>query len=229
MFMTSGANKAITQFNSEQERQLSAEAFEARNRLIETVYTFLDIALQENKDQYANMQAAFARGKATYTFDHYVVTSDQDEHLAQRGEDYRPTILLRFKNVHNTAPSHQVNSTTEIIIAIPTQDDFTVDRTTDISDIDLSDKSIYVYWNVGDDSESCHEISAEGVRKAQLDINNAHTPETTFDFIYAPHFAPLDTAAALVARLRQDLRNLDLVPHFRVTVDASGSEISRQT
>lgn len=225
--MTGNAEKAMHNFNKREEREQIAEAFEARMRLIESIMRLFDIALNENRHQYENMEAAFAANEETYWFDHYVLASDKDEKYYQRGIHYRPAFLLRCSNDESTTPRHQTSITSEMLIAVPVQEGTNVTPTTTIGDIDLQNLSIYVYWSIDDGTKYCYEISAEGVRSA---VPNDEVPavQSLLEHLSMQDFTALDTAAALIARLRQDLRNLQLVPHFSVIVDSTGNELYRQ-
>lgn len=228
MYMTSGAERALKDFNTLEEKRQMKEAFESRMYFIESVYRLLAIGLQENREQYINMEDTFAKGEKTYLFDHYVLASDSDERFVQQGESYRPAFLVRCVNTGQVTPSHQVSTTKEILLAIPVQENLDITNTTSIEDIELHESSVFVYWHMDDSHRECYEISAHGVRSASTD-NDAQSIQALLEHVTAQDFSAFDTAAALVARLRQDLRNLQLVPHFSVIVDDTGNELFRQT
>lgn len=225
--MTNGAEKALQEFDFAEEAQQARDALEARKSFINSVYKLLAIALQENRDQYAAMAAALDNGEDTYLFDHYVLATHSDEKFAEQGKDFQPTVLLRCVDTADTTPLLQTNKTAELLLAIPVKEGSVLADDTLLDDIILKHKStIFVYWKVGNDDSDCFEVSAEGVRRVTASEEDVRE---IFDHATMQDFTAFDVAAALVARLRQDLRNLQLVPHFSVIVDSSGGEQFRQT
>lgn len=229
----------MAKFNQEATAELSKEAFENRMRFIERVHSLFDIALNANHQQYALMKEARERGDASFDFEHFILSSDSDEKQAQLGYTFKPTFYIKMEKNDDVTPQYQASQTLSMMLALPVRDGMTLSEQTTIDDVlEKSDEesvirrqyTVYVSWTIKDVTgikEELYEVSVDGIRKVIFisDENEADEFARFVSAINAQNFSILETGDSLVARFRQDLRNLHLVSHSHDPIELTSGTI----
>lgn len=217
--MSEGAYEAMQQYDAELSEALITEARKSREKFIETVIQKLSFALQKNREEYMRMEVAYEEGSRKYEFKYYAVTADWDEKRIRQGDKYVPAVLFLMKSMHDDIQDSQDNRTLEMILALPTQQDFELRDDTTIEDLVMPD-SVFVFWKTTNGEQGCHEVTAEGLFKSQIeDVEASFT--SMLDHIDIHDFGRLHTSAPLVARFREDIVNLELAPYSSSMLELS--------
>ena len=209
--MSSETLHDLSLYITEQGDRTQLEAREQRVRLLEVLHSLLGFALRLNAEEYIKLEQAIGAGDSQFLFHYYAVTSDADEKMVRFGSVAVPAVLFALRNQTHSHPDHQLSTTQEVVVAIPTSDEFCVTDDTTIDDVPLS-STVYLYWAFEQGDHRVIQVGTEGVSDGSYDDEEAAVADF-IERINAQDISTLSTGAALVSRLLQDVSNLALTPH----------------
>ena len=225
-------NKAWESFNQHRRLKsdfdrlaLEAEAFKSRLIFINKAQEALKLALEGDQLQHEELREFDGSSDdGVYQFCHYVLAADEDEHYAQQGANFVPTVIIGFTRAVE-ADNRPIGD--QMFLVIPVSSDLVLSEDTTFDDIGHIQEVSVILSCPGKKTvaDEYYCISENGVRPYENIMDNSAEQlaqiEQSFANIDVNNFLPASLNRPLLARLQDDLAEMIPMPLRISEIDLS--------